>query len=892
MCGQGIGLSDGEDGLGDEKYVEMEDHMAAGDPAVAGGGSMRDGVLIAFCIVLLLVFHRQSDAVTLLASAWALILVGAALQDSAGDGTVLLWLSIATVATSFGLSYVGWAAVSTDLTKTLTKVGVWDPLIEPGLVLGLSVASLPMAMVGRWLWQLSQNVVVRFSGGAIILSAGVLFLREMGIAVALVVRTARVAGVNGTLAILSWIGALLIVLGCVELYSPLLRNWLLVRVAGHAVLATLVGPVFVANLAFDLARHVGSHLVHGRLLSALRQFVWTLLQVAVILGAVGRRRSPVAVLASYCPWVIPLLFVLPIWRSRTHKLRRFGGMFAVSATRQILAEGVGGIPKSAVDTESASTLGEALLRCVNPMKGGMDPGPDRTVAVQVFIAQGVDTNHTDARGLSALHYLCHEASPDIEGVRSLLAGGADPNLRDYDGETPLHLAANALYANSYSELTSLMLSGEWGTDPSLVSNAQKTPFMAALGGGRSALLPSPTWAQFTSTVAAADTHELTSSVHGLLQADNRGLLGLQLLDLLWDERLEPSGPRRIARRRWVFEHVIAPLVEDAATRRLAPPEKELLFHACRASAGPALQLGDRVFREGHREAFDEKVGGVMAAFASELDWVYSQVIAEPDGVHLAALPSQLLSGASPDHFWLEVSQTITGSHGDTGDLIETYHSELVKSGAVRTIEELCSLLQSGRNRHFPGTLREGFCYDVPAFDFWLHIFGLASVARHQAVNEEFQAVMATALHGLHGAVFTRAKRKTLTRVVAKARLYHDNMGLPRSPAGAKAAVARVTDVLRCSCEVPSPRSALAVCQWLDTAEEHRDGVRALRRKNGFEHVATSEGGYRDVTYNLVFAPASAPGLRVMAEVQILLSRYLAVKKRMHAVYRIARGDFG
>jgi hypothetical protein len=32
--------------------------------------------------------------------------------------------------------------------------------------------------------------------------------------------------------------------------------------------------------------------------------------------------------------------------------------------------------------------------------------------------------------------------------------------------------------------------------------------------------------------------------------------------------------------------------------------------------------------------------------------------------------------------------------------------------------------------------------------------------------------------------------------------------------------------------------------------------------------------------------------RVVVEVQIIFDKYLVVKKRMHAVYRINRGDFG
>jgi hypothetical protein len=44
-------------------------------------------------------------------------------------------------------------------------------------------------------------------------------------------------------------------------------------------------------------------------------------------------------------------------------------------------------------------------------------------------------------------------------------------------------------------------------------------------------------------------------------------------------------------------------------------------------------------------------------------------------------------------------------------------------------------------------------------------------------------------------------------------------------------------------------------------------------------------------HNLEFCHTIAEGTAVV-EIQVILKSYLVVKKRMHAIYRVSRGDFG
>jgi hypothetical protein len=224
-----------------------------------------------------------------------------------------------------------------------------------------------------------------------------------------------------------------------------------------------------------------------------------------------------------------------------------------------------------------------------------------------------------------------------------------------------------------------------------------------------------------------------------------------------------------------------------------------------------------------------------------------------------------------------------------------YRCALEPSGAVDSPEALCALLQGGRHPElFAASHLAHFSVKATTTAFWQHICALQSVARHKPINAEFHAHIKAALHGMEGACFKDAPLKGYERIAVKAAEYHAEESLPDTPAGAGAAAARVIDIVRCSFEVPSAQAALALCAWLDAATLEQHGVRALRRKNGFHADAPSAGGYRDVKYNLLYQSPSVAGAmgRVIVEVQIIVEAYLKVKKKMHAVYRIDRGDFG
>jgi hypothetical protein len=394
---------------------------------------------------------------------------------------------------------------------------------------------------------------------------------------------------------------------------------------------------------------------------------------------------------------------------------------------------------------------------------------------------------------------------------------------------------------------------------------------------------------------AADGTGVARAVLALLP--EAGLRALQLFDLLWCEALEPDAVARVARRRLVFTRLIAPLVRETPAHKLGGDEKALLIHACEATAGWQAG-GGKAAREGHREDFDALLRETMSSFAAQLDAEFAALAAQPGGAALLALPAtdmledgvakgapsqdaEAVGGAAP---WLDAG----------GDLAGAFRCALKPSGALHDVVALVDLLQGGRHALLKEPRMAHFTHKAGTTSFWRHVCALQSVARHEVLNGEFHEHIREKLHGMEGALFKSAPLKGYDRVAVKAAEYHDEMGCADTPAGAGAAAARVVDIVRCSFEVPSASAALALCAWLDAATLAQHGVLALRRKNGFHPDAPTVGGYRDVKYNLLFQSPSVAGAlgRAVVEVQIIVEAYLKVKKKMHAVYRVARGDFG
>jgi hypothetical protein len=320
-------------------------------------------------------------------------------------------------------------------------------------------------------------------------------------------------------------------------------------------------------------------------------------------------------------------------------------------------------------------------------------------------------------------------------------------------------------------------------------------------------------------------------------------------------------------------------------------------------------------REHYREDLTELLEVTMREFKGELEALYHAL-----GGSLKQMEAKaFLLGSSEDDL-SQASDRVAGDSlwwtlTDPPDLVGAY-SALAAAGAMPDgAASLCELIQFGTHDLLPSARPGDFHADVRTPKFWRSIGALLAVARGTQLNHEFQdcvrEMVERAVEDCKDGTFTAQKVrhkgagvKGYPRIVEKARDYcedalrakkHIKEGEGATCGDALLYVGRVVDIQRCSLEVDSAATAQKLCTILDKATIERDCMEPLRRKNGFHPSNNaSTGGYRDVKYNMRFqSPTRAgPAGRTIVEIQVILASYLDVKKRMHAIYKIDRGDYG
>lgn len=100
--------------------------------------------------------------------------------------------------------------------------------------------------------------------------------------------------------------------------------------------------------------------------------------------------------------------------------------------------------------------------------------------VDALLRHGADTEvRHKGRQWTAIHYACEFGSARI--LRSLLAGGADPNARDIRGLTPLwRLAERRFHTQTRKEMLGVLL--EHGADPTIRNSIGRTLVQAFVDG--------------------------------------------------------------------------------------------------------------------------------------------------------------------------------------------------------------------------------------------------------------------------------------------------------------------------------------------------------------------------------------------------------------------------
>mmetsp|Transcript_42250 Transcript_42250/g.69632 ORF Transcript_42250/g.69632 Transcript_42250/m.69632 type:complete len:710 (-) Transcript_42250:126-2255(-) len=148
------------------------------------------------------------------------------------------------------------------------------------------------------------------------------------------------------------------------------------------------------------------------------------------------------------------------------------------------------------------------------------------------------------------------------------------------------------------------------------------------------------------------------------------------------------------------------------------------------------------------------------------------------------------------------------------------------------------------------------------------------------IDREFQNYVKTMM-GRYG-TFKAAPMKKVERCLSKLENDYASEQYPKS--------AKLLDLVRCSVTFNTLEQLI---QGFDAIKTHVDSsqqsMKLARVKNGFldpDYV----GGYRDIKINVIFHSAMHPEIKMICEIQLILSQFLHEKKRIHKLYSIAREE--
>ncbi|GMI29392.1 hypothetical protein TeGR_g13201 [Tetraparma gracilis] len=209
------------------------------------------------------------------------------------------------------------------------------------------------------------------------------------------------------------------------------------------------------------------------------------------------------------------------------------------------------------------------------------------------------------------------------------------------------------------------------------------------------------------------------------------------------------------------------------------------------------------------------------------------------------------------------------------DLVDVAN-ELQGVSVVDSPAALCELLSLGHHPLINGGKGTGVFEKNTKDKFWWALVMLWQIGVHKRVEKEF----GEAMQGLaRGKVECRvAPIKGFERAMEKAEEYAAEKKLEKDSAERILAPMHVVDMLRCSFTVDTVEENLAIGRALESK------FAVVRTKNNHQpgHL-----GYADRNYNLLFEGKDG-STKVVCEVQILMRRYIEIKKIGHLLYELVR----
>ena len=314
------------------------------------------------------------------------------------------------------------------------------------------------------------------------------------------------------------------------------------------------------------------------------------------------------------------------------------------------------------------------------------------------------------------------------------------------------------------------------------------------------------------------------------------------------------------------------LVDDLVRR-------QLLFRIVKISTGPKLHqsnmtrwtiIDNRAPYRTNWQATLEKSAGKLS---EEVRREYARLCQEQSGKILTKKPMKQL-------FCTEDQDAILRQdtfHDDIPGLNDADLSTLVHWLMERDVFSAAGLIDLVQDEHF-STLSK----------FWANIYKRILLHFAQKVDESFHESVRKHL-GMYGEDWSAAPGKKFERILVKELEY----GVVGAESYEERTVAsRILDFNRGSLTVKDPAEMLKVMKIIESWTLEETSMLPVLGKNGFSEQSFTD--YRDMKYIVLFRPPSPggePSWPVLCELQLLLPQWIKLKKALHPLYRIMRGDY-